>query len=87
MQETDVAFRAGHGPYISVQGVSYLAPTSCFSSFTPCYPGSSALASFQGADRIALEQHPYFAFDGQGAEDVVPYITKPCVVSPFLITI
>jgi hypothetical protein len=40
--------------------------------------GSPELASFQGADRVSLEQHPYFAFDGLGSEDVVPYIIKPC---------
>lgn len=40
--------------------------------------GSPDLPGFQGSDRIALEQHPYFAFDGKGSADVVPYITAPC---------
>ena len=43
------------------------------------YPGNNPLLKgYVGSDRIALEQHPYFAFDGAGAEDVVPYITRPC---------
>jgi len=36
------------------------------------------LKGYVGSDRFALEQHPYFAFDGAGAVDVVPYITRPC---------
>ena len=36
------------------------------------------MKAFVGADRIALEQHPYFAFDGAGAVDITPYITRPC---------
>jgi glucan 1,3-beta-glucosidase len=40
--------------------------------------GDPTLPTFQGADRIALEQHPYFAFNGEGSEDVVPYIPQPC---------
>lgn len=63
------------------KAVSYLTSGShCFSPLADCYSGSPELASFQGADRIALEQHPYFAFDNQGSEDVVPYIIKPCTV-------
>lgn len=40
--------------------------------------GNNDLNAFVGTDRIALEQHPYFAFDGAGAVDVVPYIPRPC---------
>lgn len=40
--------------------------------------GNFDLPNFTGSDRIALEQHPYYAFDGAGAGDVVPYIVRPC---------
>jgi hypothetical protein len=40
--------------------------------------GNNDLKGYIGSDRFALEQHPYFAFDGAGALDVVPYITRPC---------
>ena len=36
------------------------------------------MKGYVGSDRFALEQHPYFAFDGAGAEDVTPYISRPC---------
>jgi glucan 1,3-beta-glucosidase len=36
------------------------------------------LPTFAGSDRIAVEQHPYYAFNGKGSEDVVPYIPAPC---------
>jgi hypothetical protein len=47
-------------------------------SFLSLHSGNPNLPTFQGADRIAVEQHPYFAFDGKGSEDVVPYIPLPC---------
>ena len=31
-----------------------------------------------GSDRVALEPHPYFAFDGAGAASITPYINQPC---------
>jgi glucan 1,3-beta-glucosidase len=31
-----------------------------------------------GADRVALDQHTYFAFDMSGSTDIVPYLTRPC---------
>jgi hypothetical protein len=40
--------------------------------------GDPNLPTFVGSDRIALEEHPYFAFDGKGSLDVVPYIPAPC---------
>jgi len=40
--------------------------------------GSGALPTFVGSDRIAVDQHPYFAFNGRGSRDVVPYIPQPC---------
>ena len=40
--------------------------------------GNFDLPNFTGSDRIALEQHPYYAFDGAGAGDVVPYVVRPC---------
>ena len=32
----------------------------------------------RGSDRIALEPHPYFAFNEQGLPDMTPYIPQPC---------
>jgi glucan 1,3-beta-glucosidase len=40
--------------------------------------GTATQPPFTGSDRIALEQHLYFAFDNQGAEDITPYLTQPC---------
>jgi len=40
--------------------------------------GNPNLPTFDGADRIALEQHPYFAFNGQGSTDISSYINQPC---------
>jgi hypothetical protein len=40
--------------------------------------GDPNLPTFVGADRIAIEQHPYFAFDGAGNLDPKPYIPRPC---------
>jgi len=40
--------------------------------------GDPDLPGFEGSDRIALEQHPYVAFDGRGSADVAAYITAPC---------
>jgi glucan 1,3-beta-glucosidase len=36
------------------------------------------MPTFAGSDRIAMEQHPYYAFNGEGSEDVTPYISAPC---------
>ena len=36
------------------------------------------LPTFTGADRMSVDMHPYFAFDGTGSIDVVPYIPIPC---------
>jgi len=36
------------------------------------------LKAFVGADRIALDQHYYFAFDDTDSPDITPYITRPC---------
>jgi glucan 1,3-beta-glucosidase len=41
--------------------------------------GNFDLPKFTNSDRIAVEQHPYFAFGGDGGStDVVPFIPRPC---------
>lgn len=72
---------AGHGPYISIQGGKLLFCSLALiqSSLSSSHAGNNpSLSTFSGSDRIAVEQHPYFAFDGAGAEDVVSYIPRPC---------
>lgn len=69
----------GHGPYISIQGGKLFFPLALIrSSLSSSRAGNNALTGYTGSDRMAMEQHPYFAFDGAGAEDVVPYISRPC---------
>jgi len=36
------------------------------------------LTTFTGADRISVDIHPYFAFDGSGALDAAPYGATAC---------
>lgn len=73
---------AGNGPYISIQGGKTSCSAPSFAQRLICSilsrAGNPSLPTFNGSDRIALEQHPYFAFDGKGSLDVVPYIPAPC---------
>ena len=70
---------AGHGPYISIQGGKTFFSTPSIVQYLICsVTGDPNLPTFIGSDRIAVEQHPYFAFDGKGSLDVVPYIPEPC---------
>ena len=70
---------AGHGPYISIQGGELFFHSRLYGFFlTSSHPGNNDLQGYVGSDRFALEQHPYFAFDGAGAVDITPYITRPC---------
>ncbi|KZV88445.1 glycoside hydrolase [Exidia glandulosa HHB12029] len=57
-------FGTGKGPYISIHDQ---------------FKGPASWAGFAaGADRIALEQHPYFAFGAGNAPDIAPFISRPC---------
>jgi hypothetical protein len=48
--------------------------------------GNVNLPVFTGADRIAVEQHPYFAFGGTSI-DITSFINQPCESwAPMMIT-
>jgi glucan 1,3-beta-glucosidase len=73
---------AGNGPYIAIHDMfrEFCLATNLLNAplFSPL-PGMGLWAGFlSGSDRVALEPHPYFAFDGAGATDIVPYLTRPC---------
>ncbi|EJD40547.1 glycoside hydrolase [Auricularia subglabra TFB-10046 SS5] len=57
-------FGEGKGPFISIHD-QFLGPGR--------WAGFAA-----GADRMALEQHPYFAFGAGNAPDITPFIARPC---------
>jgi len=73
----------GNGPFISIHDSFQGGKVSLLKFLNlslMCYPtGASRWAGFlSGSDRIALEPHPYFAFNGAGSTDIAPYIIQPC---------
>ena len=54
----------GKGPYISIHDGFESWPT--WNNF------------MNGADRLALDVHPYFAFDGANNNPLASYVSQPC---------
>jgi len=55
---------AGNGPFISIH---------------EGFAGVDKWAGWlSGADRVAMDTHPYFAFDGASPDPLAAFIPKPC---------